>query len=287
MEQSTSFLSSSGSDVGNTGSSSASTTSTSSSALTPHQTMRPSAQPPLVVPSMSDESSILSERQVAALVRSFPSEAARDKGWRQVYSLTKHGASATTLVESCGQHASYVLVVEDSWGYVFGACFSHALTEQKGHTYYGTGESWLFSFHNRSPEQLASYRWTSANELLVLSGPCGFGLAFGGGGGFGLHLDDDLDNGVSNPCATFGNKRLASSEFFKTLNVEVWRLDAALPSGSSSSSSSSHASSSHRTHQQSGGGDRGGCHLLSRVGISGVRRFDSEEESSELEFGDV
>jgi hypothetical protein len=39
-------------------------------------------------------------------------------------------------------------------------------------------------------------------------------------------IDDDLDNGASSPCATFGNKRLSSSEFFKTLNVEVWRLDA-------------------------------------------------------------
>ena len=87
------------------------------------------------------------------------------------------------------------LVVEDSWGYVFGASFTHALTEGRGPSYYGTGEGWLFSFHNRAPEQLSAYRWTAANELLVMSGPPGFGIAFGGGGGFGLHLDDMLDNG--------------------------------------------------------------------------------------------
>ena len=75
-----------------------------------------------------------------------------------------------------------------------------------------------------------SYRWTMANELMVLSNPH-TGIAFGGGGGFGLQLDDELDNGMSNPCATFGNKRLSSSEFFKTLNVEVWRLDVSLHGG--------------------------------------------------------
>lgn len=43
-----------------------------------------------------------------------------------------------------------------------------------------------------------------------------------------MPLSTKLDNGVSNTCATFGNKRLSSSEFFKTLNVEVWRLDCSL-----------------------------------------------------------
>ena len=72
-----------------------------------------------------------------------------------------------------------------------------------------------------------------ANELIVLSDPH-TGIAFGGGGGFGLQLDDELDNGVSNSCATFANKRLSSSEFFKPLSVEVWRLDASLDCGSES-----------------------------------------------------
>jgi len=61
--------------------------------------------------------------QVAALVRSFPSEGAKEKGWRLVYSLTRDGASSSTLVEACAAHATYVLAVEDSWGYVFGASF--------------------------------------------------------------------------------------------------------------------------------------------------------------------
>ena len=49
----------------------------------------------------------------------------------------------------------------------------------------------------------------------------------GGGDGFAIQLDDELDTGVSNRSATFNNETLSSSEFFKCLNVEVWVLDMA------------------------------------------------------------
>jgi len=47
----------------------------------------------------------------------------------------------------------------------------------------------------------------------------------GGGDGFSIQLDDELDTGVSNRSATYSNETLSSSEFFKCLNVEVWVLD--------------------------------------------------------------
>ncbi len=48
----------------------------------------------------------------------------------------------------------------------------------------------------------------------------------GGGEGYAIQLDDELDTGVSNHSDTYGNPVLSSSEFFKCLNVEVWSLDA-------------------------------------------------------------
>jgi len=209
--------------------------------------------------------------QIAAIVHALPSPALRDKAWNLVFSLTRDGASAATLMSACQHHATYLLVVEDSYSYVFGASFSHALTGAQGQAYYGTGETWLFSFHHRSPQHLRTYKWTGVNELLALSNS-GFGVAFGGGGGFGLHLDDDLDNGASSPCATFGNARLSSAEFFKTLNVEVWRLEAALPRdhhhqqqhdhGSSTSGGGPHGSSS-------SSGRSSGASIGGNIGIRG------------------
>jgi hypothetical protein len=201
---------------------------------------------------------------VAALAHALPSPALRDKAWHLAFRLTRDGASAATLVAACAHHATYLLVVEDSYSYVFGAAFSHALTEATGQAYYGTGETWLFSFHHRSPQHLRRYPWTAANELLALTHG-GFGLAFGGGGGFGLHLDGDLDNGASSPCATFGNARLSSAEFFKTLNVEVWRLDATRPQAHDGSRRSGAApsglgrsSGASSLHGSNSGGNSGG-----------------------------
>jgi len=193
-------------------------------------------------------------------VHALPSPALRDKAWNLVFSLTRDGASAATLMAACQHHATYLLAVEDSYSYVFGASFSHALTGARGQAYYGTGETWLFSFHHRSPQHLRTYKWTGVNELLALSNS-GFGVAFGGGGGFGLHLDDELDNGASSPCATFGNARLSSAEFFKTLNVEVWRLDAALPRD--------HRHHDHRSTASGGAHSRGSGTSGSSAGMRG------------------
>lgn len=139
---------------------------------------------------MSEPSEIMNGRMVAALVFAMPSPLLKERAWNCVYSLVRDGACCATLMKSCRHHATYLLVVEDSWGYVFGASWSHGLSDAHGGTYYGTGETWLFSFHNLAPEQLVTYPWTMANELMVLSDPHA-GIAFGGGGGFGLQLDDE------------------------------------------------------------------------------------------------
>jgi hypothetical protein len=48
----------------------------------------------------------------------------------------------------------------------------------------------------------------------------------GGGDGFAFQLDDELNTGVSNRSDTFRNPQLASNEFFKCLNVEVWTTES-------------------------------------------------------------
>ncbi len=111
-----------------------------------------------------------------------------------------------------------VLIIEDSWGYIFGGYISPGLEHRKN--YYGNGESFVFSII----PTIQAYRWTGKNNMFVVSNQhC---LALGGGGdGFAIQIDDELDTGVSCPSETFDNPTLSSSEFFKCLNVEVWLLD--------------------------------------------------------------
>jgi TLD len=113
-----------------------------------------------------------------------------------------------------------VIIVQDSWGYVFGGYIAHAL--EKKAFYYGNGESFVFSLSGSSAPQC--YKWTGKNDMFMISDSNCFAMG-GGGGGFAFQLDDELDTGVSDCSDTYNNGQLSSSEFFKCLNLEVWLLE--------------------------------------------------------------
>ncbi|CAN0501362.1 unnamed protein product, partial [Ectocarpus sp. 12 AP-2014] len=76
--------------------------------------------------------------------------------------------------------------------------------------YYGTGESFVYSFH----PSFKAHRWTGANDYFCISSDSWLAMG-GGGGGFAFQIDDELDAGESNPSDTFGSPRLSSNEFFR------------------------------------------------------------------------
>ena len=181
----------------------------------------------------SEPSSILTSDQMS-IIASYLSDAKSSKTWKLSYSMRQHGASLHTLIHQTSKYNTYrhhsnmhrtiysptpaIIVIEDSWGYVFGGYISPGLEAKKG--YYGNGESFVFSV----VPQPQVYRWTGLNELFVTSTDNCFAMG-GGGEGFAIQLDDELDTGVSNKSTTFHNQMLSSVEFFKCLNVEVWVLE--------------------------------------------------------------
>ncbi|KAI8909618.1 TLD-domain-containing protein [Gorgonomyces haynaldii] len=132
-----------------------------------------------------------------------------------LYSLDEHGISINTLYKQTSEKGSCLIVIKDDNQTVFGGFCSDSLEPQTG--FHGNGSCFLFT----TVSGFQVYKATGKNDYLVLSEQhC---IAFGGGQGkFGLWMDDQLLNGHSEPCATFGNIRLSKDAEFKIVHLEIW-----------------------------------------------------------------
>ena len=74
----------------------------------------------------------------------------------QLYSLKRHGATMISMFERCRGHRFTLLLVVDSEGTVFGGVGSEEWRNHRDR-YFGSGESWLFTFKD---DRFAKYTWT-------------------------------------------------------------------------------------------------------------------------------
>ncbi|NWX16177.1 TLDC2 protein, partial [Aegotheles bennettii] len=142
----------------------------------------------------------------------------RQQPWHLLYCTDRDGFSLQNLYRHGGQPGSpALLLIRDTEAQAFGAFLATAIRCSTG--FYGTGETFLFSF---SPE-LKVFRWTGRNNFFV-KGDVDLLMVGGGSGRFGLWLDGDLHRGGSQPCETFNNESLSSREVFCIQDLEVWGL---------------------------------------------------------------
>ncbi|NWH66815.1 TLDC2 protein, partial [Geococcyx californianus] len=82
--------------------------------------------------------------------------------WHLLFSTARDGFSLRTLYRRGGQSGSpALLLIRDTEAQAFGAFSATAIRRSKG--FYGTGETFLFSF---SPE-LKVFRWTGRNNFFL------------------------------------------------------------------------------------------------------------------------
>uniref|UniRef100_H3HAP7 Oxidation resistance protein 1 n=1 Tax=Phytophthora ramorum TaxID=164328 RepID=H3HAP7_PHYRM len=130
-----------------------------------------------------------------------------------------NGSSLETLLILAQKQSPTLLVVKDTEGNVFGGFASDEW--HRAFHYYGTGESFLFSFANTSAAGgFVKYHWSRKNSYFMLCSD--ESLIMGGGGNFGLFLDSDLSAGTSGACETFNSPPLTTSPEFSCVQVELW-----------------------------------------------------------------
>ncbi|PSR85475.1 hypothetical protein BD289DRAFT_368451 [Coniella lustricola] len=204
---------------------------------------------------------------VAEEIRTLIPERQRlEDAWNLVYSLDQDGASLGTLYQksSCyeGQRASFVLVVKDNEGGLFGAYLSDPPKPQPH--YFGNGECFLWRASLLAalppPPSEDTTNYNAARVTTIVSptrisrtaspAPSSIGpsirfkafpysgenefyiyceqhyLSVGAGDGhYGLWLNDSLEKGISARCLTFGNEPLSDEGIkFGILGVELWLI---------------------------------------------------------------
>ncbi|CAF4062722.1 unnamed protein product [Rotaria magnacalcarata] len=149
----------------------------------------------------------------------------------RIYSSNIHGRRLQTLYDHVEFHEYCLIIIRNEHQQIFGAfCSGQLANRTKTRTWFGTGESFLFSL---KPERQV-YKWVgyqtstksstkafedyfiyADNDRLLMGGseePLNIGLA----------IQKDLNEGSTRQCDTYGNQALSSSEHFQIMEIEVF-----------------------------------------------------------------
>ena len=155
-----------------------------------------------------------------------------------VFSTAKHGFSLMSLYRSClRKEEPALLIIQTNTPVIFGAFLSDP--PRLSDNFYGTGESWLFTYKHSSQKSRV-FSWSGENTN-ILQGSLE-SLVVGSGhqtatnislhisissdnDGFGLWLEESLTHGRTQSVRTFNNEILAEEEDFHINNLELWLFE--------------------------------------------------------------
>jgi hypothetical protein len=154
----------------------------------------------------------------------------------RLFALARDGDSFLSMIHRCNAFNHTLLVIETVEGYILGGytCFPWGKQAcSTGPSYYGSGQSFLFASHpDGSPiksqsKELQIFAWTRENDFFQLCNVLDEKLAMGGGGNFGMVVQDNFSRGTTASCSTFGNPALIPLQTnvggtFEVLNLEIY-----------------------------------------------------------------
>ncbi|KAF2360707.1 TLDc domain [Trinorchestia longiramus] len=158
-----------------------------------------------------------------------------------LYTTEEHGSSLTTFYQRVENHEPTILLVRTTCDHVFGAYCSVAWNNRNKRdefgnkqTYYGTGETFLFSLRPvpakhqwvgiTQQHQNAALSHVKHSAELFMHGDDDM-ITIGGGEGQGIFLDNELQFGKTETCQTFDNPPLCPTGNFEIKVVEVFGID--------------------------------------------------------------
>eukprot|EP00545_Synedropsis_sp_CCMP1620_P005327 CAMPEP_0119009228 /NCGR_PEP_ID=MMETSP1176-20130426/4224_1 /TAXON_ID=265551 /ORGANISM="Synedropsis recta cf, Strain CCMP1620" /LENGTH=445 /DNA_ID=CAMNT_0006961697 /DNA_START=112 /DNA_END=1449 /DNA_ORIENTATION=- len=193
-----------------------------------------------VIPDDDTVPRLLSESVMKELLVQAMPHTLHGRWWKRLFSITRDGDSFDTFLNNVKGYEHSLIVVQTTRGDVLGG-FADAAWDQGCRTtdkegrFFGMGTSFLFSLVPSSSSEtddspIQVFKWTGANMYNQLcrkqdGGVVGMG---GGGGSFGLVLQQEFTKGSSGACETYGNASsltMHSDGCFDILNFEVYGFE--------------------------------------------------------------
>ena len=149
----------------------------------------------------------------------------------RIYSSNIHGRRLRTLYDHVEYHKYCLIIIRNEHQQIFGGfCSGQLANRTKGRTWFGTGESFLFTL---KPERQV-FKWVGCQTSIKSSTKAyedyfiyadDERLQMGGSEeplNIGLCIEQDLNTGSSRQCDTYASKPLSSNEHFQIMEIEVF-----------------------------------------------------------------
>ena len=178
---------------------------------------------------------ILSQKQMEQIhLKGLPATV-RLMTWKRCYSLNRDGDMFKTMFTSSSKYQHTLIVIRTTKGDVLGGyadtpwtgTMGSSATLGRSMSFFGGGKAFLFAANSedgKSNDDIDFYRWTGGNAFSQICDLERGALGMGGGGDFGIYVQDDFTKGSSGACDTFGNPPLISDNDgnFDILDFEVY-----------------------------------------------------------------
>ncbi|OTF82174.1 hypothetical protein BLA29_007705 [Euroglyphus maynei] len=133
----------------------------------------------------------------------------------------ENGNSLRTFYSLCGDNEPTIILIKTIKNQIFGAfCSSSWSKRLEGNNrgqFFGTGQTFLFSIYPR----IVKYDWVGkfknanhlspSQQLFISAKNDSFSIG-GGGGHFGIYIDENLSRGETHRCDTFENEPLTNDD---------------------------------------------------------------------------
>jgi hypothetical protein len=141
-----------------------------------------------------------------------------------VFSTSEHGRSFSTLYEKTENFEPLLILIQTSDEIVLGAFASKSFSLRTRTNFYGTGETFIFRL---TPNPI-SFVWNPNSDSSAFICAADEFIAFGAGPkGFGLLIDNGMQNVHSSPSETFNSASLISDNQWQavihTLEIFVFK----------------------------------------------------------------